>query len=150
MSQIHVHWWHFSEVIGYYGFWWCFITKVCFVDHLIIVVYIYGVSYRGSSEMSQIHTHWWHFSEVIGYCWFWWCFDTKIWFDDHIIIVVYINGVSHRGSFEMSQIWVRWSHFWRLLVLVVCVWVVTVVRETHLSLLHEGGQCHHQGGRHHH
>ena len=35
-----------------------FNTKVCSVDHIIIVVYINGVGYRGSSEMSQIHVLW--------------------------------------------------------------------------------------------
>ena len=33
-------------------------TKVWSIDHTIIVVYINGGCYRGSSEMSQIHTHW--------------------------------------------------------------------------------------------
>ena len=45
-----------------------FNTKVCSVDHTIIVIYISGVGYMGSSEMSQIHVLWSHFSEVIGYC----------------------------------------------------------------------------------
>ena len=27
-----MRWWHFSEVIGYFGFWWCFITKVWSVN----------------------------------------------------------------------------------------------------------------------
>ena len=35
-----------------------FNTKLCSVDHIIIVVYINGVGYGGSSEMSQIHTQW--------------------------------------------------------------------------------------------
>ena len=38
-----------------------FNTKVCSVDHIIIVVYINGVSHRGSSEMSQIWVQWSHF-----------------------------------------------------------------------------------------
>ena len=38
-----------------------FNTKVCPVDHIIIVVYIYGVGYRGSSEMSHIHVLLCHF-----------------------------------------------------------------------------------------
>ena len=35
-----------------------FNSKLCSVVHIIIVVYINGVGYRGSSEMSQIHTQW--------------------------------------------------------------------------------------------
>ena len=35
-----------------------FNTKVCSVDNIIIVVYINGVGYMGSSEMSQIWVLW--------------------------------------------------------------------------------------------
>ena len=42
-----------------------FNTKVCSVDHIIIVVYINGVGYMGSSEMSQIHVLWSHFSRQL-------------------------------------------------------------------------------------
>ena len=38
-----------------------FNTKVCSVDNIIIVVYINGVGYMGSSKMSQIHVLWSHF-----------------------------------------------------------------------------------------
>ena len=100
------------------GFGEGFNTKICWVGHIMIVVYINGVGYRGSSEMSQIHVLWWHFSEVIGYYGFWWCFTTKVCSVDHIIIAVYINGVGYMGSSEMSQIHVLWSHFWRQLVTV--------------------------------
>ena len=51
-SQVHL-WssglWMLEE---YYGFWWCFIiiiTKVWSVDHIIIVMFINWVNYRGSS-----------------------------------------------------------------------------------------------------
>ena len=47
MSQIHVQWWHFLTAVGYWWFWWCFITKVWSVDHIIIVIYINGVCYGG-------------------------------------------------------------------------------------------------------
>ena len=118
MSQIHVQWSHFLTAIGYCWFWWCFITKVWSVHHIIIAMFINGVCYRGSSEMSQIHVQWSHFLTAIGYCWFWWCCITKVWSVDHIIIVIYINGVCYRGSSEMCQIHVQWSHFSGLLVTV--------------------------------
>ena len=36
------------------------------VDHIIIVIYINGVCYRGSSEMSQIHVQLSHFSDALA------------------------------------------------------------------------------------
>ena len=90
------------EAVGYCWFWWCFITKVWSVDHIIIVIYINGVCYRGSSEMSQIHVQWWHFLTAIGYCVFWWCCITKEWSVHHIIIVMFINWVCYKGSSETS------------------------------------------------
>ena len=42
-----------------------FDTKVCLVDHIIIVVHINGVGYRGSSEMSQIQVQWSHFWRLL-------------------------------------------------------------------------------------
>ena len=81
------------------------------VDHIIIVVYINGVSYRGSSEMSQIHTQWSHFSRLLVTVDFDDSSNTKVWSVDHIIIVIYINGVCYRGSSEMCQIHTRGSHF---------------------------------------
>ena len=46
-------------------FWWCFITNVWSVDHIIIVIYINGVCYGGSSEMCQIDVQWSHFSRLV-------------------------------------------------------------------------------------
>ena len=52
---------------GVLGFWGLLVTvdfddgfntKVCSVDNIIIVVYINGVGYMGSSEMSQIWVLW--------------------------------------------------------------------------------------------
>ena len=43
----------------------CFNRKVWSVDHVIIVMFINGVCYRGSLEMSQIHTQWSHFSRLL-------------------------------------------------------------------------------------
>ena len=37
MSQIHVQWSHFLTAIGYCWFWWCCITKVYSVHHIISV-----------------------------------------------------------------------------------------------------------------
>ena len=91
MSQIHVQWSHFLTAIGYCGFWCCFITKVCSVHHIIIVMFINGVCYRGSSEMSQIWVQRSHFLTAIGYCAFLWCFITKVCSVHHIIIVMFIN-----------------------------------------------------------
>ena len=83
-------------------------TKVCSVDHIIIVEYIIGVSYRGSSEMSQIWVQWSHFWRLLVTVDFDDGFNTKVCSVDNIIIVVYINGVGYMGSSEMSQIHVLW------------------------------------------
>ena len=79
-----------------------FNTKVCSVDHTIIVVHINGVGYRGSSEMSQIHVQWSHFWRLLATVDFDDGCNTKICSVDHI------NGVGYRGSSEMSQIHVLW------------------------------------------
>ena len=46
MSQIWVQWSHFSRLLVTVDFDDGFNTKVCSIDHTIIVVYINGVSYR--------------------------------------------------------------------------------------------------------
>ena len=56
-----------------------FNTKVWSVDHIIIVIYINGVCYRGSSEMSQIWVQWSHFSRLLVTVDFDDRFDTKVW-----------------------------------------------------------------------
>ena len=86
------------------------------VDHIIIVVYINGVSYRGSSEMSQIWVQWSHFLRLLVTVDFDGSFNSKVWSVDNLIIVIYINGVCYRGSSEKWQIWVLGSHFSRPLV----------------------------------
>ena len=58
MCQIHVQWLHFWRLLVTVDFDDGFNTKICSVDHKIIVVYINGVGYRGSSKMSQIHVQW--------------------------------------------------------------------------------------------
>ena len=68
MLQIHTQGSHFWRLLVTVDFDDGCNTKICSVDHIIIVVHINGVGYRGSSEMSQIHVLWSHFSEVIGYC----------------------------------------------------------------------------------
>ena len=68
MSQIWVQWSHFLTVIGYCVFWWCFITKVSSVHHIIIALFINGVCYKGSSQMSQIWVQWSHYLTAIGNC----------------------------------------------------------------------------------
>ena len=85
-----------------------FNTKVWSVDHIIIVTYINGVCYRGSSEMSQIWVQWSHFWRLLVTVDFDDGFNTKVCSVDNIIIAVYINGVGYMGSSEMSQIWVLW------------------------------------------
>ena len=61
MSQIHVQWSHFWRLLVSVDFDDGCNTKICSVDHTIIVIYINGVGYMGSSEMSQIHVLWSHF-----------------------------------------------------------------------------------------
>ena len=70
-----------------------FNTKVWSVDYIIIVTYINGVCYSGSSEMSQIHTQWSHLSRLLVTVDLDDSFNTAEWAVDHIIIVIYINGV---------------------------------------------------------
>ena len=65
MSQIHTQWSHFSRLLVTVDFDDSFNTKVLSVDHIIIVIYINGVCYRGSSEMSQIWVQWSHFSRLL-------------------------------------------------------------------------------------
>ena len=65
MSQIWVQWSHFSRLLVTVDFDDGFNTKECSVDHTIIVVYINGVDYRGSSKMSQIWVQWLHFSRLL-------------------------------------------------------------------------------------
>ena len=106
------------EAVGYCWFWWCFITKVWSVDHIIIVIYINGVCYRGSSEMSQIWVQWWHFLTAVGYFWFWWCCITKVYSVHHIISVsssteCAIGGIQKCPKFGCSS-----DTFWQLLVTV--------------------------------
>ena len=50
MSQIHVLWSHFWRLLVTVDFDDGCNTKICSVDHTIIVVHINGVGYRGSSE----------------------------------------------------------------------------------------------------
>ena len=85
-----------------------FNTKVWSVDHKIIVIYINGVCYRGSSEKWQIHVQWSHFSKLLVTVDFFDSFNTKVWSVDHIIVVTYFNGVCYRGSSEKWQIHVQW------------------------------------------
>ena len=119
MCQIWVQWSHFWRLLVTVDFDDCFNTKVCSVDHIIIVTYINGVLYRGSSEMCQIWVQWSHFWRLLVTVDIGDGFNTHVWSVDHIFIVTYINGVGYMGSSnKMSQIWVQWSHFWRLLVTV--------------------------------
>ena len=67
MCQIHVQWWHFLTAIGFCVFWWCCITKVWSVHHIIIVMFINWVCYRRSLEKWQIHVQWRHFLRLIAY-----------------------------------------------------------------------------------
>ena len=99
-----MQWSHFWRLLVTVDFGDGFNTKVCSVDHIINVVYINVVSYRGSSEMSQIWVQWSHFWRLLVTVDFDDGFNTKVCSVDNIIIVVYINGVSYRGSSEMSQI----------------------------------------------
>ena len=66
MSQIHVQWSHFSRLLVTVDFDDSFNTKVWSVDHIIIVIYINGVCYGGSSEMCQIDVQWSQFSRLVG------------------------------------------------------------------------------------
>ena len=65
MSQIWVQWSHFWRLLVTVDFDDGFNTKVCSVDHTIIVVHINGVGYMGSTEMFQIHTQGSHFSRLL-------------------------------------------------------------------------------------
>ena len=51
-------------------------TKVWWIRHIIIVMFINGVRYVTLLE-------------AVGYCWFWWCFNTKLGSVAHIIIVMF-------------------------------------------------------------
>ena len=93
MSQIHTQWSHFWRLLVTVDFDDSFNTKLWSVDHIISVIYINDVCYRGSSEMCQIHTRWSHFSRLMVTVDFDDCFNRKLWSVDHIIIVTYINGV---------------------------------------------------------
>ena len=88
-----------------------FNTKVCSVDHIIIIVYINGVSYRGVFQnvpnLGALVTLFKAFGILLSVD-FDVGFNTKLCSFGHIIIVVYINGVGYMGSSEMSQIWVLW------------------------------------------
>ena len=54
MSQIHTQWSHFWRLLVTVDFDDSFNTKVWSFHHIIIVIYINGVCYRGSSEKWQI------------------------------------------------------------------------------------------------
>ena len=86
MCQIHVQWWHFSRLLVTVDFDDGFNTKICSVDHIIIVIYIDGMCYRGSSKMCQIHTQGSHFWRLLVTVDFDDSFNTKVWSVDHIII----------------------------------------------------------------
>ena len=79
MCQIHTQWSHFSRLFVTVDFDDCLKTKICSVEHIIIVVCINDVGYRGSSEMCQIHTQWSHFSRLLVTVDFDDSFNTKIW-----------------------------------------------------------------------
>ena len=73
MFQIHVQWSHFSRLLVTVDFDDVSLQKygqliIC----IIIVIYINGVCYRGSSEMSQIHVQCGH---TFGGCWLLLIFD---------------------------------------------------------------------------
>ena len=90
------------EAVGYCWFWWCFITKVWSVDHIIIVIYINGVCYRGSSEMCQIHVQWSHFSGLLVTVDFDDSFDTKVWSVDQWKLVLAKSLICSILNFEIS------------------------------------------------
>ena len=48
--EIHVQWWHFLRQVIIVDFWWCFITKVWSVHHIIIIMFINWVCYRGGFQ----------------------------------------------------------------------------------------------------
>ena len=47
-----MQWWHLTA-IGFCVFWWCCITKVWSVHHIIIVIFINGVCYRGFQKCAK-------------------------------------------------------------------------------------------------
>ena len=52
-------------------------TKVWSVNHIIIVIHIKGLCFRGSSEMSLIHVQWSNFSRLSVTVYFDNSFNTK-------------------------------------------------------------------------
>ena len=89
MFQIHTQGSHFWRLLVTVDFDDGFNTKMCSVDHIIIVVYINGVGYRGSSEMSKIHVQRSHFSRQLVTVDFDDGFNTKMCSVDHIKAIGY-------------------------------------------------------------
>ena len=87
--HIHVQWSHFWRLLVAVDFDDSYNTKVCSVDHIIIVIYINGVGYRGSSEMSQIWVQWSHFWRLLVTAVFYDSFNTKAYSADHTIIAMF-------------------------------------------------------------
>merc|ERR1712015_75149 len=100
MLQIHTQGSHFWRLLVTVDFDDGFNTKVCSVDHTIIVVHINGVGYMGSSEMLQIHTQGSHFWRMLVTVDFDDGFITKTCSVDNIVIVEYINDVGYRGVYR--------------------------------------------------
>ena len=122
MCQIWVQRSHFWRLLVTVDFDDGFNTKVCSVDHIIII--------SPQSERSELGAFYFCPGVLSGYCcvcesgycnWIWntninscmgvsgYCF---VWERG------YCNWVCYRGSSEKWQIWVQWWHFWRLLVTV--------------------------------
>merc|ERR1711867_366195 len=97
MSQIWVQWSHFWRLLGTVDCDDGFNAKECSVGHIIIVVYINGVGYRGSSEMSQIWVQWSHFSRLLVTVDFDDGFNTKVCSVGHISLL-YISMVCAIGG----------------------------------------------------
>ena len=108
--QIHTQWWHFLTAIGNCWFWWCFITKVWLLHHIIIAMFIIecamGVCRKATNPYALCS------GDPFYYCWFWWCFITKVWSVDFVmIIVMFVNGYGIRRYSERKQIMVQCWHF---------------------------------------
>ena len=69
MSQIHVQWSHFSRLLVTVDFDVSFNTKVWSVDHIIIVIYINGVCYRGVFRNVPNSRAVVTLFKAVGYCW---------------------------------------------------------------------------------
>ena len=79
MCQIWVQWSHFSALMGYCCFLWCFITNIWSDHHKLWLQCSSSAIGHHVPNLGAVVT----LFEAIGYCCFWWCFITKVWSGHH-------------------------------------------------------------------